>query len=146
MPKTGFTRKMNDYDTFTKIDLEWGRLGQIHCRQRLKKVVQSPKYRPIWSHCRHCSVNSSVTSILPPWVRVQAHHQCFKQLIFQMCHVEKTKIKRGRDWPAFKKATSYHLFLNQRFYKELRQAKNKLLSLNVGLRSYNKTSTITNWV
>ena len=35
LPKNGFTRKMNDFDTFTKIALEWGRLGQINCYQRL---------------------------------------------------------------------------------------------------------------
>ena len=35
VPKNFFTRKMNDFDTFTKIALELGRLGQINCCQML---------------------------------------------------------------------------------------------------------------
>ena len=50
MPKNGFTRKLYDFDSFTKIALEWGRLGQINCCQRLEKVAQSLINRQIWSH------------------------------------------------------------------------------------------------
>ena len=50
MPKNEFTRKRIDFDTFTKIALEFGRFGQINCCQRLLKVPQSPINRPIWSH------------------------------------------------------------------------------------------------
>ena len=35
LPKNDFTRKMIDFDTFTKIALECGRFGQINCSQRL---------------------------------------------------------------------------------------------------------------
>ena len=34
-PKNGFTRKMLDFDTFTKIAKECGSFGQINCCQRL---------------------------------------------------------------------------------------------------------------
>ena len=42
---------MKDFDTFTKIPSECERFGQINCRQKLLKVAQSTKNRPIWSHC-----------------------------------------------------------------------------------------------
>ena len=37
-------------------------------------------------------------SLLPPRVRVpsQAHHQCFYQIIFDLCHAENTKINKKR--------------------------------------------------
>ena len=38
LPKNDFTRKMIDFNTFTKIDLECGRFGQINCCQKLPKV------------------------------------------------------------------------------------------------------------
>ena len=48
LPKNDFTRKMIDFDTFTKIAKECGRFGQI--AKGLKKVAQSPINCPIWSH------------------------------------------------------------------------------------------------
>ena len=45
------TRKMNDFDTFTKIPHECERFGQINCCQRLSMVDQSTTNRPIWLHC-----------------------------------------------------------------------------------------------
>ena len=47
--------------------------------------------------CRHCSVESSVPSILLPGFETQAHHLCFYQFIFVLCHVEKTKINKKRS-------------------------------------------------
>ena len=35
LPKNDFTRKMIDFDTFTKIDYECERFGQTNCCQRL---------------------------------------------------------------------------------------------------------------
>ena len=52
LPKNDFTTKMIDFDTFTKIDQDCERFGQIHCCQRLYKVAQSAKNCPIWSHWR----------------------------------------------------------------------------------------------
>ena len=51
MPKNDFTRKINDFETFTKIASECRRFGQINCCQRLWIVAQSAINRPIWSHC-----------------------------------------------------------------------------------------------
>ena len=50
-PKNAFTRKIIDFDTFTKIAEDCERFGQIGCCQRLEKVAQSPINRQIWSHC-----------------------------------------------------------------------------------------------
>ena len=44
-----FTGKLIDFNTFTKIAYECGRFGQINYCQRLQKVAQSAKNRPIWS-------------------------------------------------------------------------------------------------
>ena len=41
---------MKNFEAFTKIAQGCGRFGQINCCQRLKKVVQSPINRQIWSH------------------------------------------------------------------------------------------------
>ena len=38
-----------------------------------------------------------------PRFESQAHHQCFYQFVFQLCHVEKTKINKKR--PIFEKQT-----------------------------------------
>ena len=46
-----FTRKIKDFDTFTKIALECGRFGQTNCCHILSKVAQSARNNPIWSHC-----------------------------------------------------------------------------------------------
>ena len=51
LPKNDFTRKITDFDTFTKIALECGRFGQTNCCHTLWKVAQSPINSPIWSHC-----------------------------------------------------------------------------------------------
>ena len=45
-----FTRKMIDFDTFTKIPYDFGRFVQNNSCQRLLKVAQSAKNRQIWSH------------------------------------------------------------------------------------------------
>ena len=50
LPKRDFTRKMNDFNTFTNIAQECGRFGQINCCQMLEKDAQSPINRQIWSH------------------------------------------------------------------------------------------------
>ena len=42
-PKNDLTRKIKDFDPFTKIALECGRFGQIICCQRLLKVAKSNK-------------------------------------------------------------------------------------------------------
>ena len=42
--------KMIDFDTFTKIPLEFERFGQIKCCQKHLKVGQSPINHQIWSH------------------------------------------------------------------------------------------------
>ena len=39
-PKIGFTTKMIDFDTFTKIAEEWGSLRQINCCQKKLPKVQ----------------------------------------------------------------------------------------------------------
>ena len=66
-----FTRKMIDFDTFTKNAKECGRFGQIFCWQMLYKVAQSPKNRPIWSHCDHASADPSPLWYQPTyfWIR-----------------------------------------------------------------------------
>ena len=46
--------------------------------------------------CRHSSVDSSAPSILPPRFESQAHHLRFYQIIFELYHVEKTKISKNR--------------------------------------------------
>ena len=51
MPNNDFTRKNNDFDTFTKIAEECRRFRQINCGLRLWKVPQSLINCPIWSHC-----------------------------------------------------------------------------------------------
>ena len=50
LPKNDFTRKIIDFDNFTKIALECGRFGQINCCQRLYKVAHSSINLPLWSH------------------------------------------------------------------------------------------------
>ena len=50
MPKNDFTRKMKDFDTFTKIALECGQFGLNNCCHRLWKVAQIAINHPIWSH------------------------------------------------------------------------------------------------
>ena len=50
LPKNESTRKMKDFDTYTKITLNGGNLGNKNCCQRLSKVAQSAINRPIWSH------------------------------------------------------------------------------------------------
>ena len=47
LPKTDFTRKMIDFDAFTKIPKECERFGQIKCCQKHLKVAQSPINRQI---------------------------------------------------------------------------------------------------
>ena len=59
MPKNDFTKKIIDFDTFTKIAWECWRFGQINCCQRIAKVAQSPINRPIWSHCLRWSYLTS---------------------------------------------------------------------------------------
>ena len=49
------------------------------------------------------SVDSPVPSILPPGFESQAHHLCFYQFIFELCHVEKTKINKKRSGLAHSK-------------------------------------------
>ena len=53
----------------------------------------------LWVGFRHSSVNSSEPSILPPWVPVPSpkHTIRFDQFIFEVCHVEKTKINKKRQ-------------------------------------------------
>ena len=55
MAKNDFTIKMIDFETFTKIAEECGRIGQTNCCHRLWKVAQSPINRQIWSHWRQTS-------------------------------------------------------------------------------------------
>ena len=55
---------MNDFDSFTKIDLECRRFGQNSCCQMLWMVAQSAKNRPIWSHWRRVFFKS--VHFLPP--------------------------------------------------------------------------------
>ena len=43
-----FTRKIIDFDTFTKIAMDCGRFGQINCCQR--QLAPSPINHPIRSH------------------------------------------------------------------------------------------------
>ena len=64
LPKNDFNRKIKDFDTFTTIAYECGRFGQINCCKRLKKLVQSPINRPIWSHC-HKITNIQVLQFDP---------------------------------------------------------------------------------
>ena len=55
---------------------------------------------PQWIHLRFPSCLSGFES--------QAHHLCFYQFIFELCHVEKMKINKKRPGLAhFKKDTSY---------------------------------------
>ena len=42
MPQNDFTRKIKDFDNFSKIAQECSRFGQINCDLRLWKVAQSP--------------------------------------------------------------------------------------------------------
>ena len=65
LPKNDFTRKMKDFNKFTKIASECKRFRQIKCCQRLLKVVPNPINRPIWSHCLQvstCMTTASITS------------------------------------------------------------------------------------
>ena len=45
-----FTKKMKDFDNFTKITWECGQFGQINCCHRVWKIAQSAIDWPIWSH------------------------------------------------------------------------------------------------
>ena len=50
--------------------------------------------------CRHSLLDSSVPSILPPWVWVPNTQSVLLSIYIDLCHVEKTNInKRARDWP-----------------------------------------------
>ena len=63
MPKIDFTRKVIDFDMFTKIAYACGRFGQINCCQRPKKVAQSSINRPIWSYCLHYTMSHRISEI-----------------------------------------------------------------------------------
>ena len=58
MPKNDFTRKMKDFDAFTKISYKYWPFGHNNYYHSLWKVAQSAINRPIWSHC------SNISSIL----------------------------------------------------------------------------------
>ena len=51
LPNDDFTRKVKDFDIFTKIAYNCGQFGQNNCCHMLWKVAQSAKNLPIWSHC-----------------------------------------------------------------------------------------------
>ena len=59
-PKTDFTRKMKEFDTFSKIALKMWQFGQNNCCHRLRKVAQSAINRPIWSHWSQCKPTSFI--------------------------------------------------------------------------------------
>ena len=48
--KNDFTRKMNYFDTFTKIFKNVRDLDKLIVSKGFKIIAQSPKTRPIWSH------------------------------------------------------------------------------------------------
>ena len=56
LPKNDSTRKMKDFDNFTKFALKCGWFGQNSCCHRLWKVVQSAINHPIWSHWQRPSL------------------------------------------------------------------------------------------
>ena len=67
--------KMIDFDTFTKIPLEFERFGQIKCCQKHLKVGQSPINRQIWqspinrqiwSHCSSPSTKEILAENIEP--------------------------------------------------------------------------------
>ena len=58
-PKNDFTRKMIDFEDFTKIAYECWRLGQINGCQRLLKLAQSPINCTIWSHCPWSTITTA---------------------------------------------------------------------------------------
>ena len=77
MPQNDFTRKMNYFDTFTKIAEEWGRFGQII----VAKVQKSPNLVTLvvvakWSACS------------PSTLTIQV-----EQFVF-----EKNENKQNNDW------------------------------------------------
>ena len=78
LPKNESTRKMKDFDTYTKITLNGGNLGNKNCCQRLSKVAQSAINRPIWSHCtRVCSIaKSSKTGFVPKIIYLRCVFRC----------------------------------------------------------------------
>ena len=49
MPKNDFTRKMIDFDTFTKIALEYGDFGKLNVAKAFKKCPKCKNHQ-IWSH------------------------------------------------------------------------------------------------
>ena len=57
LAQNDFTRKIKDFDSFTKIPKECECFGQINCCQKLLKVAQSPINRQIWSHCTYAGVH-----------------------------------------------------------------------------------------
>ena len=61
---------------------------------------------------RHCSVDSSAPSILTPRVQNKAYHLRFYQIIFELRHVEKTKISKKRPGPAHLKNNYIKSILN----------------------------------
>ena len=80
----------------------------------------------------HCMVNKLSSRGGHHWIRLclpscrpafesQANHLLFSQFVFELCHVEKTKInkQRGHDWPIFKKTIvkSIQLSLHITFFK-----------------------------
>ena len=50
LPHNDFTRKIKDFDTFTKMPKSVEDLGKLNV-SRPWKVAQSPINSPIWSHC-----------------------------------------------------------------------------------------------
>ena len=65
----------------------------------LEKVLPSIEQKWVWYNfvlmgCHHNSVDSSVPSILPPWVRVPNIPSTLLSIYIDLCHVEKTKINK----------------------------------------------------
>ena len=78
------------------------------CRDRAGPILHNyfhVTYRSVWDAAKAQWIHLHLPPCRPG-LESQEHHLCFYQFMFELCHVEKTKIKRGRDLPTFLKITN----------------------------------------
>ena len=58
------------------------------------KVIKNSSHNNNSRGCHHSSVDSSVPSNLPTWVRLPSTPSMLNQFIYELCHVEKEENKQ----------------------------------------------------
>ena len=86
LPKNDFTRKMIDFDTFTKIAWEFERFWQINC-------CQSTINRPTWSHWDSGYTVGIAVVVVAAATTWEAKTKAKKFLFFSLCRIKSQLIQ-----------------------------------------------------